>query len=72
MATTYGPIYGPMSKSSYTSTVAKGLQQNLAVGGGQFNVHSRVLGNVLYLMSSVTSTQDSLQEMESLPCTSLL
>ncbi|KAJ5123112.1 hypothetical protein N7448_009209 [Penicillium atrosanguineum] len=56
----------------YTSTAAKGLQQKLAVGGDQFNVHSRVLGNVLYLMSSVTSKQVSLQEMESLLRASLL
>lgn len=58
--------------SGYTSTAAKGLQQNLAVGGDKSNVHSRVVGDVLYLMSSVTSTQDSLQEMECLLCTSLL
>ncbi|KAJ5698932.1 hypothetical protein N7462_000937 [Penicillium macrosclerotiorum] len=50
----------------YTSNAAKGLQQKLAVGGDQFNVHSRVLGNVLYLMSSVTSKPESLQEMEKL------
>ncbi|KAJ6113412.1 hypothetical protein N7523_006729 [Penicillium sp. IBT 18751x] len=56
----------------YTSTAAKGLQQKLAVGGDQFNVHSRVLGNVLYLMSSVTSKQDSLKEMEKLLRSSLL
>ncbi|KAJ5203846.1 uncharacterized protein N7498_004725 [Penicillium cinerascens] len=55
----------------YTSTAAKGLQQKLAVGGDQFNVHSRVLGNVLYLMSSVTSKPDSLKEMEKLLRTSL-
>lgn len=56
----------------YTSTAAKGLQQKLAVGGDQFNVHSRVLGNVLYLMSSVTSKPESLQEMERLLRSSLL
>ncbi|KAJ5100561.1 Pyridoxal phosphate-dependent transferase major region subdomain 2 [Penicillium angulare] len=56
----------------YTSNVAKGLQQKLAVGGDQFNVHSRVLGNILYLMSSVTSKPDSLREMERLLRSSLL
>lgn len=56
----------------YTSTAAKGLQQKLAAGGDQFNVHSRVLGNVLYLMSSVTSKPESLQEMERLLRSSLL
>lgn len=56
----------------YTSTAAKGLQQELAVGGDQFNVHSRVLGNVLYLMSSVTSKPESLREMERMLRSSLL
>ncbi|KAJ5090998.1 hypothetical protein N7532_009682 [Penicillium argentinense] len=56
----------------YTSTAAKGLQQKLAAGGDQFNVHSRVLGNVLYLMSSVTSKPESLQEMERLLRSSLV
>lgn len=52
--------------AGYNSNAAKGLQQRLAVGGDQFNVHSRVLGNVLYLMSSVTSKPESLREMERL------
>lgn len=56
----------------YTSDAAKGLQQKLAAGGEQFNVHSRVLGNVLYLMSSVTSQPESLQEMETMLRSSLL
>lgn len=56
----------------YTSNAAKGLQQRLAAGGDQFNVHSRVLGNVLYLMSSVTSKPESLQEMEKMLRSSLL
>lgn len=58
--------------SGYTSTAAKGLQQQLAIGGEQFNVHSRVLGNVLYLMSSVTSKPESLQELENLLRSSLV
>lgn len=65
-------VESPLTFAGYTSTAAKGLQQKLAVGGDQFNVHSRVLGNVLYLMSSVTSKPDSLQEMERLLRTSLL
>ncbi|OJJ69057.1 hypothetical protein ASPBRDRAFT_46339 [Aspergillus brasiliensis CBS 101740] len=48
----------------YTSTAAQGLQQRLAAGGEHFAVHSRVLGNVLYLMASVTSTPDALREIE--------
>ncbi|KAL4945114.1 hypothetical protein BDV06DRAFT_55713 [Aspergillus oleicola] len=50
--------------AGYTSTAAKGLQTSLAAGGPQFNVHSRVLGNVLYLMSSVTSKQETLRTIE--------
>ncbi|KAL4995829.1 pyridoxal phosphate-dependent transferase [Aspergillus recurvatus] len=50
--------------AGYTSTAAKGLQTRLAAGGPQFNVHSRVLGNVLYLMSSVTSKQETLRTIE--------
>ncbi|KAL2828150.1 putative bifunctional diaminopelargonate synthase [Aspergillus cavernicola] len=52
--------------AGYTSTAAKGLQARLTAGGPHFNVHSRVLGNVLYLMSSVTSKKESLREIESL------
>lgn len=58
--------------TGYTSTASKGLQQKLATGGDQFNVHSRVLGNVLYLMSSVTSKPQSLREMEALLRSALL
>ncbi|OJJ97519.1 hypothetical protein ASPACDRAFT_1890143 [Aspergillus aculeatus ATCC 16872] len=48
----------------YTSRAAQGLQQRLAAGSEQFAVHSRVLGNVLYLMSSVTSKPESLRAIE--------
>ncbi|KAG2418882.1 hypothetical protein HFD88_001984 [Aspergillus terreus] len=48
----------------YTSTAAKGLQEILLTGGPGFNVHSRVLGNVLYLMSSVTSRPEALRVIE--------
>ncbi|KAI9375824.1 pyridoxal phosphate-dependent transferase [Aspergillus egyptiacus] len=58
--------------AGYTSTAAKGLQQRLSVGGSSFNVHSRVLGHVLYLMSSVTSKKETLREIEDLLRKSLL
>ncbi|KAL1998072.1 hypothetical protein VTN02DRAFT_88 [Thermoascus thermophilus] len=48
----------------YTSTAAQGLQRQLAAAGRGSNVHSRVLGNVLYLMASVTSTPGTLGELE--------
>lgn len=53
----------------YTSTAAKGLQQKLSRGESglsQFNVHSRVLGNVLYLMASMKSTPHDLSRIETL------
>jgi dethiobiotin synthetase/adenosylmethionine--8-amino-7-oxononanoate aminotransferase len=56
----------------YTSTAAKGLQQRLSAGGPKFNVHSRVLGNVLYLMSSVTSKPETVRGLEGLLRSALL
>lgn len=53
-----------MFSTGYTSTAARGLQERLAAGGPTFAVHSRVLGNVLYLMSSVTSRPETLAEVE--------
>ncbi|KAL5339761.1 pyridoxal phosphate-dependent transferase [Aspergillus crustosus] len=50
--------------AGYNSTAAKGLQTRLAAGGAGFNVHSRVLGNVLYLMSSVTSKRETMRGIE--------
>lgn len=52
----------------YTSTAASGLQKNLLeidteVQQG-FNIHSRVLGNVLYLMASQTSEVATLRAIE--------
>lgn len=58
-----------ISMLGYTSTAAKGLQQKLALGESglaSFNVHSRVLGNVLYLMASMKSTPRDLSRIESL------
>ncbi|KAJ6150931.1 hypothetical protein N7470_007525 [Penicillium chermesinum] len=56
----------------YTSNAAKGLQKSLAKGSEKFNVHSRVLGNVLYLMSSVTSKPESVREVENILRASLI
>ncbi|KAK2745088.1 hypothetical protein FQN57_003995 [Myotisia sp. PD_48] len=50
----------------YTSTAASGLREKLTLGNGQFNMHCRVLGNVLYLMASVTSKRDVLGNIEQL------
>lgn len=52
-------------QGGYTSNAAAELQVNLlGTSEGGFSVHSRVLGNVLYLMSSMTSKPESLAEIE--------
>ncbi|KAG5988731.1 hypothetical protein E4U54_004551, partial [Claviceps lovelessii] len=52
----------------YSSTAALGLRDVLAAGraggeGGPWNVHSRVLGNVLYVMTSQVTTRDSVNRL---------
>lgn len=44
--------------------MTKDLQRKLAAGDERFGVHSRCLGNVLYLMTSVTTNRWRVQEME--------
>ncbi|ERF70491.1 hypothetical protein EPUS_07347 [Endocarpon pusillum Z07020] len=52
-------------QSGYTSNAAADLQSTLfGISDGGFVVHSRVLGNVLYLMASMTSNQESLAAIE--------
>ncbi|KAK9366376.1 pyridoxal phosphate-dependent transferase [Lipomyces kononenkoae] len=51
--------------SGYTSSISQDLQSRLARGKyREWNIHSRVLGNVIYLMSSLTSTKQNLREIE--------
>lgn len=54
--------------SGYASTAATGLRDRMfaGVGGksGEPVVHSRVLGNVLYLMGAMTSTPETLRGVE--------
>ncbi|KAL1960278.1 hypothetical protein VTO42DRAFT_8238 [Malbranchea cinnamomea] len=59
-------------QGGYTSTASAGLQQQLKASDGGFNIHSRVLGNVLYLMASLTSKREYLQNIEALLRKSLL
>ncbi|KAG6054907.1 hypothetical protein E4U17_003352 [Claviceps sp. LM77 group G4] len=54
--------------SGYSSNAAVGLRESLAVGrpdgeAGPWNVHSRVLGNVLYVMASQVTSQDSVRQL---------
>lgn len=53
--------------SGYASTAATGLRDHLFAGDGQAGepvIHSRVLGNVLYLMGAMTSTPETLRGVE--------
>lgn len=59
-------------QAGYSSSAATGLQKRLLEGSTQFNVHSRVLGNVFYLMASQTSKPKTLREIERLLAEALL
>lgn len=57
--------------SGYTSTAAEGLRKSLLYGasnasGVSWNVHSRVLGNVLYIMGSQQTTEQEVREISDL------
>ncbi|KAK9320410.1 pyridoxal phosphate-dependent transferase [Lipomyces orientalis] len=51
--------------SGYTSTVSQDLQARLAqTSGRDWNIHSRVLGNVIYLMTSLTCATEDVRAVE--------
>lgn len=51
--------------SGYASTAATGLRDKLLAGDGTDSViHSRVLGNVLYLMTALTTPGETISEIE--------
>lgn len=57
--------------SGYTSTAAEGLRQRLLMGTDSkpnvsWNVHSRVLGNVLYIMGNQRTTESEVGEISDL------
>jgi dethiobiotin synthetase/adenosylmethionine--8-amino-7-oxononanoate aminotransferase len=59
------------STAGYRSNAARRLQSALFEGNGeatefQWNVHSRVLGNVLYIMASQKTTKSTIEKIESL------
>jgi dethiobiotin synthetase/adenosylmethionine--8-amino-7-oxononanoate aminotransferase len=54
--------------SGYSSNAALGLRESLGLGradddGGPWNVHSRVLGNVLYIMTSQVTSETSVRQL---------
>ncbi|ORY19006.1 pyridoxal phosphate-dependent transferase [Clohesyomyces aquaticus] len=54
------------SKSGYASNAAAGLRDSMMyeLTDDRYAVHSRVLGNVIYLMASMTSTQNDLSAVQ--------
>lgn len=52
--------------SGYASTAATGFRDQLFAGADQHRsaIHSRVLGNVLYLMAAMTTSKETLQDIE--------
>lgn len=58
-------------REGYNSGAAAGLQEKLARGDGGFGIHSRVLGNVLYLMTSQTTEVEVVRAVERLVLSSL-
>lgn len=48
----------------YTSSAAVGLRDALLFDHGRVQIHSRILGNVIYLMASMTSTKNQLEGVE--------
>ncbi|KAG9716474.1 PLP-dependent transferase, partial [Aureobasidium melanogenum] len=51
--------------SGYTSTAATGLRDTLLHGSSSENaIHSRVLGNVLYLMASMTTSPETVASIQ--------
>ncbi len=62
--------------TGYSSTAALGLRGVLAEGeaagsNGPWNIHSRVLGNVIYLMASQTTTREGVEQLSGLLVKSL-
>lgn len=57
--------------AGYSSNAALGLREHLGLGktggeGGPWNVHSRVLGNVLYVMASQVTSETSVKQLSEL------
>lgn len=53
-------------EAGYKSKASMKLQAALRDGDGSWNTHSRVLGNVFYIMAGQKTSQESVQELQSL------
>jgi dethiobiotin synthetase/adenosylmethionine--8-amino-7-oxononanoate aminotransferase len=60
------PLLAYIDFLGYNSSAATGLQKRVLEGSADFKVHSRVLGNVFYLMASQVSERESLLSIERL------
>ncbi|KAI1504477.1 bifunctional dethiobiotin synthetase/adenosylmethionine-8-amino-7-oxononanoate aminotransferase [Biscogniauxia marginata] len=58
-------------EAGYKSQAASTLQARLRTGTSLWNVHSRVLGNVLYVMASQKSSMDDIERLQALVLESL-
>ncbi|KAJ4308377.1 hypothetical protein N0V94_009377 [Neodidymelliopsis sp. IMI 364377] len=50
--------------TGYTSSAAVGLRDALLFDESKVHIHSRILGNVIYLMTSLTTTQKHVDDVE--------
>ena len=50
--------------AGYTSSAAVGLRDTLLFDHAKVQIHSRILGNVIYLMASMTTTRNQLETVE--------
>ncbi|KAF9694523.1 hypothetical protein EKO04_007404 [Ascochyta lentis] len=52
------------SGAGYTSSAAVGLRDSLLFERGDIQIHSRILGNVIYLMTSMTTARSEVLKVE--------
>ncbi|KAM7198202.1 bifunctional dethiobiotin synthetase/7 8-diamino-pelargonic acid aminotransferase [Naviculisporaceae sp. PSN 640] len=59
-------VHMKTTTAGYTSNSANRIQAALreGYGDGEWGVHSRVLGNVLYFMTGLTTTEDTVKRMQ--------
>lgn len=50
--------------TGYTSSAAVGLRDSLLFDHGKVQIHSRILGNVIYLMASMTTKKKDVEMVQ--------